>query len=163
MKYNEYLKQFEGQECYLKRTPEEDGMTVYFYSTQPEKTQYVLLQEVHDDFAVFLYKRAFDSDITYQYSYVCSLNALFVETEEIDISTLTENEIKSIIHNLDVHRVELEMQNDQLQCALAQVEETKNRFEELFEFAPNGYVILKHNFKTRKVKTFLVLFLFCFF
>ena len=83
MKYSEYLKQFEGQQCYLKRQPEDDGMTAYFYSTQPEKTQFVILQSVHEDFVVFLLTRPFDEDITYQYSYACPLNALYVEVEDI--------------------------------------------------------------------------------
>ena len=83
MKYSEYLKQFEGQECYMKRHPEDDGMTVYFYSTQPEKTQFVTFHEIHDDFVILLNTRAFDAEITYQYMYTCHLSSLYVEVEEI--------------------------------------------------------------------------------
>ena len=83
MTYTEYLKQFEGQECYIKRHPDDDGMTVYFYSTQPEKTQFVTIHKVHDDFVVFLNRRVFDNELTYHYYYTCSLGVLFIEIEEM--------------------------------------------------------------------------------
>jgi len=83
MKYAEYLKQFEGRDCYIKRDPDNDGMTVFFYSTQPDKTHFVQLQKVYDDFVVFINSTSFDEDISYKYLYTCPLNLLYMEVEEI--------------------------------------------------------------------------------
>jgi PAS domain S-box-containing protein len=47
-----------------------------------------------------------------------------------------------LLHELEVHQVELEMQNEELYEARAQVEHTLERYKELFDFAPIGYVVL---------------------
>lgn len=70
-----------------------------------------------------------------------------VINQEIDVTRLSADDIKSIIHNLDVHRIELEMQNDELQGAVQQIEKAKKNYQDLFESAPVGYVILLANFK----------------
>jgi PAS domain S-box-containing protein len=61
---------------------------------------------------------------------------------EIDISKLTEDEIKSIIHNLEVHQVELEMQNIELKNIQQDLEKSRDEYFELFEFAPVGFANL---------------------
>lgn len=70
-----------------------------------------------------------------------------VKKEDIDISALSEDKIQSIIHNLEVHQVELEMQNAQLQVTQKSLEESKQKYFELFEFSPVGFVILDHQLK----------------
>jgi PAS domain-containing protein len=45
-------------------------------------------------------------------------------------------------YELEVHRVELEMQNQELCAAQGEVEDGLRRYAELFEFAPIAYVIL---------------------
>ncbi|MCX6360643.1 MAG: PAS domain S-box protein [Armatimonadetes bacterium] len=46
----------------------------------------------------------------------------------------------ALLHELRVHRIELEMQNDELRAALERVEEVQARFQGLFESAPIGYL-----------------------
>ena len=44
-----------------------------------------------------------------------------------------------LLHELQVHRIELEMQNEELRQARAEVEAAKEDYLELFDFAPVGY------------------------
>ncbi|CAG4882882.1 putative Diguanylate cyclase [Georgfuchsia toluolica] len=53
-------------------------------------------------------------------------------------SPLTEE----ILHELHILQIELEMQNEQLLLAQAGLEEARNRYLDLYEFAPVGYLIL---------------------
>ena len=49
---------------------------------------------------------------------------------------------RRLLHELEVHQVELEMQNEELLRARLEVEEGLQRYTELFDFAPMGYVEL---------------------
>jgi two-component system CheB/CheR fusion protein len=49
---------------------------------------------------------------------------------------------RRLVHELEVHQVELEMQNEELQAARLEAEEGLQRYTELFDFAPIGYVVL---------------------
>ena len=44
-----------------------------------------------------------------------------------------------VIHELDVHRVQLEMQNEELRRSQASAEESQRKYAELYEFAPIGF------------------------
>jgi PAS domain S-box-containing protein len=48
----------------------------------------------------------------------------------------------SIRHELEVHRVELEMQNQELRDARLQIERALERYRDLYDFAPVGYLTL---------------------
>jgi PAS domain S-box-containing protein len=47
-----------------------------------------------------------------------------------------------VIHELDVHRVELEMQNEELRRSRVDLEESQRKYAELYEFAPVGFCSL---------------------
>jgi signal transduction histidine kinase len=53
----------------------------------------------------------------------------------------TEDALR-LIHELQVHQVELELQNEELRRARDELEVTTARYEELYDFAPVGYVTL---------------------
>jgi PAS domain S-box-containing protein len=51
----------------------------------------------------------------------------------------TEAAILKLIHELDVHRVELEMQNEELRMARDKAESAIEKFTRVYDFAPAGY------------------------
>jgi PAS domain S-box-containing protein len=49
-------------------------------------------------------------------------------------------EIERLVHDLEVHQIELEMQNDELRAAQDGLEASRHQFADLYDFAPVGYV-----------------------
>jgi PAS domain S-box-containing protein len=59
-----------------------------------------------------------------------------------DFQSLPPEEVQKLIHELNVHRIELEMQNEELRRAQIEIEESRNRYSDLYDFAPVGYFAL---------------------
>jgi PAS domain S-box-containing protein len=55
---------------------------------------------------------------------------------------LTEVETQRLVHELEVHQVELEMQNEELTRSRTEVESLLEQFTDLYDFAPIGYFTL---------------------
>jgi len=63
------------------------------------------------------------------------------------VASLSPDKMKTqpaemLLHELLVHKIELEMQNDELQRAQTALEDARNRYQDLYEFAPVGYLTL---------------------
>jgi hypothetical protein len=52
----------------------------------------------------------------------------------------SEVDAQRIVQELQMHKVELEMQNEDLRRSRAEVKAGLERFTELYDFAPVGYV-----------------------
>jgi PAS domain S-box-containing protein len=62
-----------------------------------------------------------------------------------DLADLSAADIQALIHNLQVHHIELELQNEELRRAHLELQVARDRYADLFNFAPVGYFTLDVN------------------
>ncbi|MBU2512063.1 response regulator [bacterium] len=53
---------------------------------------------------------------------------------------MPSEEVHRLIEELHVHQIELEMQNEELRLAQSELVSARNRYEDLYDFAPVGYL-----------------------
>jgi PAS domain-containing protein len=58
---------------------------------------------------------------------------------------LTEADSRRLLHELEVHRIELEMQNAELRHSRDDAETALEKYTELYDFAPVGYLTFARN------------------
>ncbi|MBD3256780.1 MAG: PAS domain S-box protein, partial [Candidatus Lokiarchaeota archaeon] len=57
-----------------------------------------------------------------------------------EMEEIPAEDVQDLVHELKVHQVELEMQNEELRRAQRELERSRDRYSDLYEFAPVGYV-----------------------
>jgi len=61
------------------------------------------------------------------------------------IRTMVPADIQKLIYELNVHQIELEMQNAELRRVQLELQEARDKYLNLYDFAPTGYFTLDHN------------------
>ena len=61
------------------------------------------------------------------------------------VQSLSFDEVQKIIHELEVHQIELEMQNEELLRVQEELQITKERYFDLYDMAPIGYCTLNEH------------------
>ncbi len=70
---------------------------------------------------------------------------LILSQKSIISNIVSETDILKLIHELEVHQFELEMQNEELAIAKEKAELAEAKYAELYDFAPSGYFTLSRN------------------
>jgi PAS domain S-box-containing protein len=58
------------------------------------------------------------------------------------VQDLSRDEISVLVHELQVHQIELEMQNDELRRGQISLEEANRKYSDFYDFAPVGFLTL---------------------
>lgn len=65
--------------------------------------------------------------------------------EAPELEGLSRDDVQGVLHELRVHQIELEMQNDELRRSRAELEASHERYFDLFDLAPVGYFTLSED------------------
>ncbi|MCU7802327.1 MAG: response regulator [Candidatus Thiodiazotropha sp. (ex Lucinoma borealis)] len=65
-----------------------------------------------------------------------------LQTRQSDFLEFQPEQLANQLHELEVHQIELEMQNVELQRSHIELESVRDRYADLFDFAPVGYLII---------------------
>jgi len=59
-----------------------------------------------------------------------------------DIAAMPVKDVHQLVHELQVHQIELEMQNDELSRAQMELESARDRYVDLYDSSPAGHLTL---------------------
>jgi PAS domain S-box-containing protein len=63
-------------------------------------------------------------------------------TTQRQVAEMPVDDVQKLVHELQVQQIELEMQNDELRRTWVELERTRNRYAELYDFAPTALLTL---------------------
>ncbi len=64
------------------------------------------------------------------------------QQQPVDAAALSPEDIQKTFHELQVHQIELEMQNEELRRIQVELEEARARYFDLYDLAPVGYLTI---------------------
>ena len=74
-----------------------------------------------------------------------------LQSETPGVHDLSHDEISVLVHELQVHQIELEMQNDELRRGQISLEEANRKYSDFYDFAPVGFLTLDESGLIREV------------
>lgn len=74
-----------------------------------------------------------------------------MQVTRTDVEHMNHEEIQTLVYDLQLHQAELEILNEELLVSQEQLIDARNRFAELYDHAPVGYLILDENYTVSQV------------
>lgn len=65
-----------------------------------------------------------------------------LRTTKRDVAAMPAKDVQQLVHELQIHQIELEMQNDELRRTQAELEAARDRYAKLYDFSPAGHLTL---------------------
>ena len=65
-----------------------------------------------------------------------------LRTTKREVATMPFADVQQLVHELQVHQIELDMQNDELHRTRIELEAARDRYADLYDFSPAGYLTL---------------------
>ncbi len=69
---------------------------------------------------------------------------LATSVDKRNIAEMSTDDIALMLHELETHQIELEMQNEDLRTSQIELTEMRDQYAELYDFAPIGYITLSN-------------------
>jgi PAS domain S-box-containing protein len=74
-----------------------------------------------------------------------------LQVMQMHIKEMSPEEIRTLVYDLQVHQIELEVQNEELRETQLELEVARDRYATLFDFSPVGYVTLDQSDRIQEV------------
>jgi two-component system cell cycle sensor histidine kinase/response regulator CckA len=76
---------------------------------------------------------------------LCKRAEKILQRQTGDLQELSDKDVQNLVHELRAHQIELEMQNEELRKSQIELEESHNRYSDLYDFASISYFTFDKN------------------